>query len=291
MHRSPLFSLPVHERPDVVADQLTNIRRFCPEAIVCVHVSRSYDGDMAPFSALARTPGVLLNPRRFEVLRGRGLFHVHVANFMHARAAHPEIGRICLISSNELLVRAGVSDYLGAHDAGAQFEMFDPATDWQVFRKRPDTLPEIAALLRLLDLPVIFGGQSEGQFYDSDLFFEIAQVFLRFLPLAPSQFETDEVLPQTIALRFLGPANRIGLPFTLQNYCNRFDITPEVIATIRAGRGWVFGPRMPGTLPSPHVGLHDLSSVFAVKRVPRESCALRSLIAELPASEPVARAA
>ena len=282
MSRPALFSLPVHERPDILADQLANIRRFCPDAIVCVHVSPAFAGDLETFRALARAPGVLLNPRRLETVHGRGLFHVHVSNAMHAVQAHPEIAKVCLISSNELFVRSGLSSHLDHHDAGAQFEMLDPATDWHVFRKQPHTFPEVAALLRYLDLPVIFGGQAEGQFYEAGLFFEMARVFLRFLELTPYRFETEEVLPQTITLRLLGPAHRIAPPFTVQNYCNRFEITPELIATIRAGRGWIFGPRIPGTLASPHVGRHDLGCAFSVKRVPREACALREAIAQLP---------
>ncbi|MBV9813811.1 MAG: hypothetical protein JO326_13770, partial [Acetobacteraceae bacterium] len=234
----PFFSLPVHEKPDIVADQVANLRRFCPNAVICLHVSPSYRGDLAPFQALATDPAVLLNPRRLATVHGRGLLHVHVANFAYAYTAHPEISKVCLISSNELLIRDGVADYLNAHDAGAQFCMWDPLSDWRVFRRRVDLLPAVAAMLKSLGAPVIFGGQAEGQFYDAALFLEIVSVFARFFPWAPAGFETEEVVPQTVAVRLLGPQCRVGLPFTLQNYCNRFELTPELVSVIRGGHAW-----------------------------------------------------
>lgn len=281
MAKPPLLSLPVHERPDIVADQIANLRRFCPEALICLHLSAGYEGDPAPFQALATVPGVLFNPRRLDTVRDCGLFHVHVSNFLHAISAHPELGRVCLISSNELLVRHGLAEHLDAYHAGAQVQVYDPATDWHLFAKRVDTLPEIAELLRFLGLPTIFGGQAEGQFYDANLFLDIATVFMRFLPLAPYRFQTEEVLPQTIALSLLGQAGRVTLPFTLQNYCNAFSFNPDLIELIRTGRGWVFGPRRLHHLASPHIGTHDLSSIFSIKRVPREFCALRQFISGL----------
>jgi len=33
-----LFSLPVHERPDILAGQIDNIRYFCPNAVICLHL-------------------------------------------------------------------------------------------------------------------------------------------------------------------------------------------------------------------------------------------------------------
>ncbi|MBM3268774.1 MAG: hypothetical protein FJZ01_14125, partial [Candidatus Sericytochromatia bacterium] len=37
------ISIPVHEQPAVVLDQIANIRHFAPDALVVLHVSRNFE--------------------------------------------------------------------------------------------------------------------------------------------------------------------------------------------------------------------------------------------------------
>ena len=63
MPRDILFSLPVHERPDILEGQISNIMRYCPGSGVAVHVSAAYDGDLTYFQKLEKYPGVFINPK------------------------------------------------------------------------------------------------------------------------------------------------------------------------------------------------------------------------------------
>ena len=277
MPRSILFSLPVHERPDIVEGQIVNIARHCPGAAVAIHVSPVFTGDIAAFKALEKTPGVFVNPTRLPTALGKGLFHVHAVNFLHGMQCRPETDTIAFISSNELFVRGGLADYMAPFQAGAQIELFDPLTDWHLFHRGVEREPHVQALLAHLGLPAIFGGQAEGLFFPTVLFAEMVKLYLRFFGMDFSGFETEEILPQTMLAKFAGGLP-VAPPFTLQNYCHRFEIDRTLIERVRAGRGFIFAQRNAGCLRSPHVGSNDLSSVFSVKRVPREDCELRRFI-------------
>ncbi len=277
MPRSILFSLPVHERPDIVEGQISNIARYCPGAAVAIHVSPVFTGDMAAFKALEKTPGVFVNPNRLPTALGKGLFHVHAVNFLHGMQCQPATDTVALISSNEMFVRDSLTDYIVPFQAGAQIELFDPLTDWHLFHRGVEREPHVQALLTYLGLPAIFGGQAEGLFFPTVLFAEMVKLYLRFFGPEFSGFETEEILPQTIMAKFLD-GRPISPPFTLQNYCHRFEIDRALIARVRAGHGYIFAQRNAGCLRSPHIGSNDLSSVFSVKRVPREDCEIRRFI-------------
>ena len=205
---------------------------------------------------------------------------MHAVNFLHGMQRHNGFDTIAFISSNELFVRAGLAEYVSAHLAGAQVELFDPLTDWHLFHRGIECEPRVRAMLAHLGLPTIFGGQAEGLFFPTVLFAEMVRIYLRFFGLEFSGFETEEILPQTILVKFLDD-RAIAPPFTLQNYCHRFDIDRSLIAQIRSGHGFIFGQRNRGHLRSPHISTYDLSSIFSVKRVPREDCDLRRFILAL----------
>jgi len=273
-----LISLPVHERPDIVAGQLQNIRHFAPDSLVCLHVSPEYQGEMDVFTALTRQPGVFVNPDRLVTQRGCGLMHVHISNFAYVRSLGERFLKIVLFSSNELLIRHGLEAHTSRHAVGTQVEMYDPQTDWHLFHRNVQKLPPMQALLADLWLPHMFGGQAEGQFYSDDLFAEIAALYRRHFSLAPCGFESEEIIPQTITVALAGNESTFMPPVTFQNYCHAVDITPDMVEKIRRGTGYIFAHRHPRMLRSPHIGVQNLRTIFSVKRVPREHCAIRDYI-------------
>ena len=274
-----LVSLPAHERPDIVAAQIGNLRHFAPGALVCVHVSPVFTGDIAEFAALESVPGVFVNRARLSTGRATGLFHVHVANFLYTLGLGEGFDKVLCISSNELLIRQGLEAHVARHVLGAQIEMFDPALDWHLFRRGLERDAQLMALLRDLGLSCFFGGQAEGQFYEAALFAEMENLYLRHFALAPCGFESEEILPQTMAMALIGDRTKMPPPVTFQNYGHFLELTPAVIEKIRTGGpGIIFAPKRPHGLRSPHIGVQNLDMVFSLKRIPREASPLRDYI-------------
>ena len=273
-----LFSIPVHERPDIVLEQIRNIGYFCPGSVICLHVSATALAEKEAFRALCEAENVLINPNSYETKWSAGIMHTHISNFLHANGMNVAFDKIVLISSNEMLVKPGLADYVGKYDIGSQMEVYDKASDWGVFREAYLQHPGMQSFLSLLSLPLFFGGQAEGQFASRHIFSQLSRAFIDHFPMESIGFPIEEVVLPTFAARLAMTGVTVGQPITLCNYCNNLDIDADVVETVRSGKGAVFALRIPKALRSPHVGASVLDSVFSVKRVPREACELRDYI-------------
>jgi hypothetical protein len=284
-----LFSIPVHERPDIVRDQVENILYFCPNASVVIHVSSIAASQIDEFRRHCDLPNTYINPTSYETIAGKGILHTHVSNFQYALTMGIDFEKIVLLSSNEMFVKHGVSDFIGRYRLGAQTEVYDLSTDWHLFRATMLEDERVRRVLDRLGFPVFFGGQAEGQFYDKTIFSMIATLYLENFEMASVGFVVEEMLPPTVAARYCMTGTTAALPITLCDYCTNIVISPENIAQIIAGVGTLYGRRIPRTLRSPHIGMSVLTDVFSVKRVPREECDLRTFIRGLrtsPAEDP-----
>lgn len=281
-----LFSLPVHERPDILENQLSNIRKFCPRSTVMVHLSSSTPSIEIPgFERACDMENVILNPIRRETKHGSGLLHVHIQNFFYAEELNIIYDRICLISSNEMFIRSGAEQVMMEYQAGSQMEIFDRTANWHLFR---NDLLEFLKEKKFLDtffeklsFPIYFGGQAEGQYYNKKIFYEIAKMYNRFLPMGPAGFETEEVIPPTVAAILGIIGNNIGLPITFCDYTTNFKFSENDVLRIRSENGVFFSQKPQGYLRNPHLGLSSLKNIFSIKRVQREMVPLRKMITNL----------
>ncbi|GBR51697.1 hypothetical protein CSR02_14485 [Acetobacter pomorum] len=288
-----LFSIPVHERPDIIRDQALNILKFCPNSVVVMHLSKGVnnDDDLALFKmAIEGLEGVILNADEgYRVDTGdghSGIFQAHYANYLLAEKLGIDFSTICLLSSNELLIKSGLEDYTAQHHIGCQTVLSDPTSNWHLFNR--DLLSRLQSVGFLDDLEIsqfYFGGQAEGQFYRKDIFKKMATIFRNFFPRSrPAGFETEEVIPPTIVANLTVDGGKEMMPvppITLCDYCHDLSITPKLIEKIRSGWGVIYAPKKNGMLVSPHIGWPSFKTIFSVKRVPREECEIRSFIRSL----------
>ena len=273
-----LISLPVHERPDIVRDQIENIQYFCPNAIVCIHVSNGANDDISAFERACDLPGVIVNPRRYDTIYSKGILHTHISNFECAVIQGIEFDKVMLLSSNEMLVKPGLPEHVSRFELGAQTEAFDLSIDWHVFHRGLLQDVRIKGFLQELGLPTFFGGQAEGQFFSREIFTFLHGLYTRHFPMAPGGFETEEVLPATIAGYYSILGKDATLPVSLCDYCTLLKVDTGVVDVVRRGTGSLVSMKYPRALRSPHHNASTLAGAFSVKRVPREDCDLRRYI-------------
>lgn len=279
--RKILFSLPVHERPDILRGQIENINYFCPGSVICIHVSADAAVSKDEFRRHCDFENVHISPYSYQTVWSGGIMHTHIANFLYALEAGLDFDTVMLISSNELLVKHGLADYVSQYEVGSQTEVYDPSNDWGVFNSNFLNLPGMQGFLAALGLPLFFGGQAEGQFASKHIFMQIAKLFVEHFPMGPIGFPIEEVILPTMAACFGLMGTDVALPITLCNYCNNLEMNAHVIEQVRRGTGLVVARRIPRALRSPHIGASALKGVFSVKRVPREDCDLRRYIFSL----------
>ncbi|TCQ10346.1 hypothetical protein C8J34_102756 [Rhizobium sp. PP-F2F-G36] len=276
-----LFSIPVHDRPDIVRDQIENINYFCPGSFICLHVAEGAAASRDEFARACDFENVVLNPHSLGFTLSDGLMHTHVSNFLHMLDTGLPFDKVVLVSSDEMLVKDGLGDYVSRYPLGVHAEVLDLATDWGVFNPELLQTAAMQGFLKTLGLPLFFGGQAEGQFFSKSIFGLLTKLFMENFPMKPCGFPTEQVIGPTMAARYFVTHTNGVPPVTLSNKSNTLVISNEVIAQVRSGKGTIFAKRRPGALRSPHIGASVLKGVFGVTHVPREDCDLRRHIRSL----------
>lgn len=276
-----LFSLPVHEMPEIVRDQIENINYFCPGSYICIHVSAGSVHLMEDFRRHCDFENVFINPISYKTEWNSGLLHTHIGNYLYALERGASFKKIVLMSSNELLVKHGLEEYVSQYAMGCHTQIYDITADWGGFRTDVASDQRMRNFLESLKMPCFFAGQAEGQFYSNQIFSRIVRHYVSYFPMAPCGFNTEEVIPPTVAASLGACGINYALPITLCDYCTSILISPELIDQVRLGKGTLFARRVPRSLRSPHVNLSVLDKVFSVKRVPRKDCELRRYVRSL----------
>lgn len=107
------ISIPVHENPDVIVDQMQNFARFFPQARIVLHLSKN-----AVFSIdflqkkldESHISNVLINPTQVETKWG-SIIQAHLENIRYIISLG-NAEKVVFHSSNDMLVQEGVFEYV-----------------------------------------------------------------------------------------------------------------------------------------------------------------------------------
>jgi hypothetical protein len=216
------ISLPVHTRPAVIAGQLKNFAAFLPGAQVVLHVSAQARFTPAQLEAALSQAGCTnarINPQRLATGWGNILL-AHLANIAWIRRQAPHCARICLHSSNDMLVRPGLARHL---ERGASFLHHRPIRGDSRWRFATPALadPALAAVCRRLGGAPVIGSQVEGSSYEAGLLYEAADLVKHAARQAARvPYPREEVWLSTVA-HAIG-ARVSGTPYVFSEV-HRFD--------------------------------------------------------------------
>jgi hypothetical protein len=215
-------SLPVHTRPAIIAGQLANFAAFLPEAKVVLHVSAQARFTLAELeAALARAgcANAVINGQRLATSWGN-ILPAHLANLAWIRRHLPRCTRICLHSSNDMLVRPGVACHLVRGRNFLHHRPIRPGSRWR-FAHAALADPALHALCRRLGDAPLVGSQVEGSSYEAALLYEVADMIGEAASQAPPlPYPREEVWLSTVAhARGVRPS---GAPYIFSEV-HRFD--------------------------------------------------------------------
>jgi hypothetical protein len=247
-------SLPVHEQPAVILDQVENLRAFLgPQTQVVVHLSASMGLDPAAVQPLL-PDGVHANPVSYETAWG-DVGYVHLSNLRFAYDHLDPFDYVVLQASNDLYVRAGAPAQIARHQAAYGYIEVGPDTAWA---QGPPALRDRQLAAIVADLGPdgrILGGQVEGSYYAADLFREVLERIDRHYtgPGEGERYVREEVYFPTVADALLtGPR---GNQLIYADSLTRGPaVSPAVVYALREGM---------------LAGAWTQESLFGVKRVPR----------------------
>ena len=267
-----LFSIPVHERQDIIHNQIENILFYNPNAKIILHINPSFTSFQREDIFSKYKPYIFVNTNQYDYKHGKGLMWIHVQNFFSAVEQNIEFDTYVLISSNEMFFQKGLIKYIKSVKNGVQLVPYHPSNSWHNFHKGLEFNPQMSELIKKIGLPLFYGGQAEGNFFEKPVFEDISKIYLSvFGNQILYDFETEEVVPQTIFASLHKP---FGNPFTLQNYTNKIKFDYSFIMNLRDKSFIVPIKPIKGTLQSPHMGKSS-ESIFSVKRIDRDWVPIR----------------
>ncbi|MNV48263.1 hypothetical protein D3C71_1401610 [compost metagenome] len=280
------ISIPIHEQPEVVIDQIKNFQYFYNnEVAIVLHVSPDFKfDDNYSNSNCFLNKGVYVNGESLPVVWGT-LMHVHNSNFKFA-SKNIDFQYFIIHSSNDMYVRHGVKDYIeqnknGVFQAnkptGVNYLINHDTRDWSndLYLDK-----EFINLMEYLELKQVYVTQCEGSFFEKKVFSSMVRVIDKFYVYARERiYPREEYWYSTIVKKFI-KRKKIGKPFLLSEIWRKDGIVINEKMIIRLHNKEKIDDELNIEYP------YDYDNLYAVKRVPREiNHPLRILIREIIQNE------
>ena len=129
-----IFSIPIHEKLEVVFDQIENYRFFNPDCGIVFHFSKEFDYDNSgitreEFEEKVKNIGnIFINPT--SVRTGwADIIQAHISNFCYVKD-QCEFEFFALCASNEMFIRAGLYQWIREYDCGTQLGEITENNEW-----------------------------------------------------------------------------------------------------------------------------------------------------------------
>ena len=150
-----IFSLPIHERLDILINQLENINKFVPNNLVCVHISQGSEIELDEALEASKNFNVIINKERKDTGPHKGLMEAHISNFN--LVSNKDFEYFAFLSSNELFIKSGLYNHMKNFDVGVQLESIKRCPDWHVFKRPIQYNDNLLNLLNYLNQNKKFG--------------------------------------------------------------------------------------------------------------------------------------
>lgn len=207
-----VFSLPVHEKAEVILDEVLNILYFNPDSAIILHLSPVFSQNTGWFTEkqfykiISEMDNVYINPERIETgWRGTGvsgLVKVHISNFYYALTAIDDFEYFILEASNDLYIKRGLYEYISKYDYGQGDNgqtLVRETTHW-VQGKRALQDKRLRLMMTDFGISDISGAQIEGTFFKKALFQDVAKVIMNYSHVPEAiQYAYEEIYFSTIS--------------------------------------------------------------------------------------------
>lgn len=277
-----LISLPIHERPEVVADQLENIKRFMPSSLVMIHISKGFQGDVTGLQDLIswQYQGfAFINPERLNTAWA-GMIQSHLSNFKAAVDAELDFTHFAMHASNDMFVKLGAEEYIEKHGCGVQQFPCSPDMMWTP-RRRATWDPQLHAIMDDIGATKMHGSQIEGTFYTKSIFEDIHGLFRKNFDVNKIEqygtkddndhnntlYAREELYFSIIASEIV--RGKLARPYLFSEVMTGVKTTPVLIDQIRTNEV-NDEDCVEKRICDPHYRLYDKENLYAVKRVARD---------------------
>jgi hypothetical protein len=180
-----VFSVLVHEKTEVVLDQIHNFQKFNNDSAVILHISRKFKlGIGSEICKFRELDNVYINPVSFDTGIGdNSQLYAHMENISYALALPIDFEYIALHASNDMFVSKGLFSYIGKYEAGTDNAQIDAGSSWQQSRSAFGDR-ELKKLSKQFDINKfsLRGSQVEGTFMKREIAIKVLNLYSSFKP-------------------------------------------------------------------------------------------------------------
>lgn len=217
-----VVSIPVHEKPEVINDQIKNIKKYIKKPIIVLHVSRFFY-DSYKESEINVDDDVYVNPTHLQTKWG-DIYRTHVSNYKYIKNKL-EFDYFLLQASNDCFVKKGIENYISKYEAGINYRILrQHDSRWWPCSCANDDIA-LKKIMNQIGVTRIIASQVEGSFYRKDIFDYIVNILDQFITQEDIEnfnfYGREEVYFSTIAQKVVD-FSRCGCPTTFSEV-HRFD--------------------------------------------------------------------
>ena len=255
-----VFSLPVHEKAEIIIDTILNIQYFNPDSAIILHVSPVFPENTGWltekqfYDVIGKMDDVYVNSEHIQTgWQGTGvsgLVSVHLSNFSYAEKAIKDFEYFVMEASNDLYIKSGLYEKLSSYDWGtSHLRPVNLDTDW-IQGKNALLDCRLKNIMDELGATQIYGSQIEGSFFRKKLFKKMAVILEAYASCEEIvKYAYEEVYFATVALAVIQGGDYKGYYGTLVKvFWDKCEYLPNV-AELQE--------------------LEEQKDVFGVKRIPR----------------------
>ena len=226
-----VFSIPIHERLEVVIDQILNIKCCNQDSAIVYHFSPSYKDSNSylpkdSFIKIIDNIGdVYVNP--VSVRTGMDdIIQAHLSNYEFI-AHRMEFDYFCICASNESFIKRGLYEHINKYDGGASQ---DSVKGW-IYEKELEHDTDFQSYLKKNDIKSIKYTYPEGQDFRYDIIADIHKMIVAFYEYQnlKTVYPRDEIFYSTFLghLKEKNPNIKIGKTFAYSAYhlSHLFNVT------------------------------------------------------------------
>lgn len=214
-----VISIPVHEAPDVVLDQIDNFRKFLADPVIIIHISGSTK-TIFPIDDITSRKNVFINPTHLKT-DWKNIISTHISNFKYA-CSITDLDYFVMHSSNDMYVRNGLEEYICQYQAGFNHRyILSDISLWEMgYPAWHDTT--LQHIRNAIGQTTIVSSQIEGSFYRKNVMKLIVEVIEQYFPDDSALvYPREEFFFSTIAEGLIGK-KYTGRPTTFSEV-HRYD--------------------------------------------------------------------
>lgn len=254
------ISIPVHEAPEVVVDQVNNILKYVPESYIILHVSLYGIQIRNKLKQIFKgSQRIFVNPTSYPTDWG-WMFHTHIVNYGYAESLKLSYDYFVVDASNSMFFQHGIADFVKDADYFVNLRhVQDLGSDHWVVRNATLDDPCFRKMVQELEIKDLYVTRHEGNIFSRPLLTEMMRLFDKYyiMDVNEKRYPREEIYFSTIC-RHLSARHKNQITITKV-------LTPDDITALRELNSAQLLVTWPD-LTDPHLFAR---SYFAVKPVGR----------------------